>query len=145
VVPAYDATGTVRSVRASRVVDGDSPKRLAPTGHTCAGLVFCNPLAWCLLSNPAGVADDMGEVRVLVAEGEPDFLTFATSPDWHGWAVLGVFSGSWSPDVAARIPDGARVVIATHNDAAGEKYAAAVRNSLAGRCTLARTLTENTD
>lgn len=145
VVPAYDAQGRLRSVRATRIQTGQgvpngSPKRLAPAGHTCAGLVFAEPKALALLSNPEGVAEDMhaawGEVRVLVVEGEPDLWTASIA--WPDWPVLGVFSGAWSEDVAARIPDDARVVIATHVDLAGEKYAAAIAASVAGRCRIER-------
>lgn len=140
VVPAYDAEGRIRSLRASRVRAGDSPKRLAPSGHTCAGLVFAEPKALALLSNPEGVAEDMiaawGEVRIVVMEGEPDTMTGAI--EWPTWAVIGVFAGAWSEDVAVRIPDSAHVVIATHTDLAGERYAAAIAESLAGRCRVER-------
>ena len=140
VVPAYDAHGRIRSLRASRVRAGDSPKRLAPSGHTCAGLVFAEPKALALLSNPEGVTEDMraawGEPRIVIMEGEPDTMTGAI--EWPTWAVLGVFSGAWSEDVAARIPDSAHVVVATHTDLAGERYAAAIAASLAGRCRVER-------
>lgn len=145
VVPAYDAQGRLRSLRASRVqtrqdVANGSPKRLAPSGHTCAGLVFAEPKALALLSNPEGVAEDMiaawGEVRVVVCEGEPDFLT--SSLAWPDWPVIGVFSGAWTEAVSARIPDGAHVVIAVHQDNAGRRYADAISATLTGRCRVER-------
>jgi len=76
---------------------------------------------------------------VIIAEGEPDFLTWAVSSsdaNDRPPAVLGVVAGAWSADIAARIPDGSRVVIRTHRDAAGDAYAAAIRDSLAGRVDL---------
>lgn len=49
-------------------------------------------------------------------------------------AVLGVLSGSWSQEVAARIPSGCRVIIRTHNDSAGQKYCREIAESLCDRC-----------
>jgi len=47
-------------------------------------------------------------------------------------------SGSWSAAIAARIPNGSHVVIATDNDAAGDKYAEIIAASLSGRVYLER-------
>jgi hypothetical protein len=75
----------------------------------------------------------------VVVEGEPDWLTWAcrssgpTSP-----AVFGVYNGSWSPELAARVPDGARVAVRTHHDEAGDRYARTVSESLWHRCHVTR-------
>jgi hypothetical protein len=124
-----DHTGEVRSVRAGRVVDGAGQKRVAPKEYSIGGLVLANEQARAMLRGE-GAHD-----RVVVVEGEPDWLTWATRTSLP---VIGVLSGSWSRDLAARIPDGAKVVIRTHHDPAGDKYAAEVRISLAGRCRLMR-------
>jgi len=64
--------------------------------------------------------------EVVISEGLPDFLSWATNysdADTDAPAVFGVTSGSWTPELAARIPDGCRVLIATHLDKAGDRYA----------------------
>jgi hypothetical protein len=72
----------------------------------------------------------------VIAEGVPDYLTVACV--WGEWeyasATIGVISGAWSLEVAARIPDGCRVVIRTHSDKAGMKYRREVAESLCERC-----------
>ena len=76
-------------------------------------------------------------VGALVVEGEPDFLTWATRfSDANETApgVIGVGSGAWSKGLADRIPDRARVIVRTHDDRAGQKYAAEVIDTLGARC-----------
>lgn len=72
----------------------------------------------------------------VIAEGVPDFLTDASVfGEWdQAPATLGVISGAWSADVAARIPDGCRVVIRTHGDPAGQRYQRQIGESLHARC-----------
>jgi DNA primase len=136
VLPTFDAAGAMRSVRAWRIVAGDGPKRLPPSGFRMGGLV---------LADGAGVAMLRGSHvprRVLVVEGEPDFLsvtTAASDADEDAPAVLGIpGTGAWSDELAARIPSGARVTVATHADDAGDGYAEAVRRALAKRCDVRR-------
>ena len=71
---------------------------------------------------------------------EPDWLTIAThyGDDESTPAVLGVVASSWSADIAARIPDGACVIIRTHADPAGQRYAREIGLTLARRCCLLR-------
>jgi len=124
IVPMRDAYGAIRSVRAGRVGDGESPKRLPPGGHKATALVMADPL---------GVAMLTGEARpnrVTIVEGEPDFLTWATRPKRRPFAVLGIVSGSWCPAIDARIPKGTTVVIRTDNDRAGDAYAAQMKATL---------------
>lgn len=127
VVRAWSSTGCLASVRAWRVRDGATPKRLPPSGHKAAELVQANRLAWSML---AGRACPM---RLMVVEGEPDFLVAATTFGRDD-AVIGIGSGSWTADFACRVPTGTRVYVATHADAAGDRYAAAVIESLGDRC-----------
>ena len=75
--------------------------------------------------------------ELVVAEGVPDWLTVAvgcSDADGDAPAVLGVTLGSWTPDLAAKVPDGTRVVIATDCDRAGDKYADRITRTLDGRC-----------
>jgi len=128
-------------VRAIRIEgDEDSPKRLPPAGHRAAGLVLADPLARLVLAGEAR-ASWPAKPRIIVCEGEPDFLTWASrfsDADEAAPAVLGVLSGAWTLDHAAKIPDGGHVLIDTDHDQAGDKYAAAVASSLEARCTVTR-------
>lgn len=138
-LPTFDAAGAMRGVRAVRILEGDSPKRLPPSGYRAAGLVLADTLARWVLEH--GKAPEGGPLRLLIAEGEPDFLTWASrmSADAEGApAVLGIVAGAWTQGIAARIPDGAHVVVRTHHDEAGRKYAAQIHATLTGRCRLAR-------
>lgn len=119
----YDHRGECRSVRSWRVVDGESPKRLPPAGCRSSGLVLANLLAVGMLRRQLCPLD------LCIVEGEPDFLVACTS--WRpGVAVIGIGSGSWNEDFARAVPRGTRVVVATHNDPAGDRYAEAVIASL---------------
>lgn len=73
-----------------------------------------------------------GPQLCVIVEGVPDWLTWAT----HGMeakAVFGVAAGSWCVELALRVPDGSEVVIRTHRDEAGDKYAAGIIDSFHGR------------
>lgn len=129
VLPVYDHQGEMRSVRAWRVTEGDSPKRLPPSGHLTGGLVLANQRARELLQ-ASGLP-----CRVLFVEGEPDTLTWATRTREP---VFGIISGGWTKDHAKRIPLGSQVIIRTHHDEAGEKYARAIAETLRGRCQILR-------
>lgn len=134
VVPVYDAQGEMRSVRGWRTTSG-APKRLPPAGFKCGGLV---------LADARGVAMLRGELeppRVLVVEGEPDFLSWVTALVGNDLApaVLGLpGAGAWSSEIAERFPDGVEVIVRTHHDEAGEKYATAVNEALGARCRVIR-------
>jgi hypothetical protein len=122
------------SMHARRIVDGDRGKSLWPAGCRVAG-VFADPLGLRLLADGAA-PDWWRESSVIVAEGVPDFLTFALAygDDESCPAVLGFAAGGWTQAIADRIPDGCRVVLAGHGDVAGDKYNAAIASSLGTRC-----------
>ena len=139
-----------------------SKKALAAAGSKLRGLVIADPMALALLrrSDAAAPVDDGGVTwngRIVISEGEPDAWTWATvqrrrrwaqereegTDRGATWAVLGVIAGSWTPELAERIPDGATVVIRTHADPTGEKYARGIFATLkerkrAGRLTVLR-------
>lgn len=123
-VRTFDASGEPRSVRAWRVIPGDSPKRLPPAGHTAAGLVLANSSAVAMLRGTSGPSD------VVIAEGESDWLLWSTRVEC---AVFGVGSGWWTPEHSAKIPFGSRVIIRTDRDKAGDRYADAIAKELHGR------------
>lgn len=128
--PMVDAHGHVRSLRASLLGDpiNGLPKRIAPAGKASSGLVLACPQARHLLA-----ADHHAPADVVVAEGEFDFLTWALRLRGLPTAVFGVVACAWSDSLAARIPDRSSLFLRTHQDAAGDKYAAAIRASLAPR------------
>lgn len=117
IVPMRDASGEMRSVRAGRVVDGETPKRLPPSGHKASELVMADELGAAMLAGRFQPAE------VMIVEGEPDFLTWATQPKPRPCATIGVVSGSWSPSYADRFPIGGKFWIFTDHDPAGERYA----------------------
>ena len=135
-VPAFDAHGAMRSLRAWRVVDSDTPKRLPPAGHRLGGLVLADAAGVALLCGAAAAPE------AVIVEGEPDLLTWATWLAQHGRAgevaVFGIFAGGWTTEVAARIPDATVVYVRTDHDEAGERYAAVINETLGRRCNVRR-------
>lgn len=136
IVPVYDHSGAHRSFRAWCVLhESDDPKRLPPAGFAVRGLVLADDVAAAML---AGTASPL---RIVIVEGEPDFVTWSThtsDANADPPAVLGVVSGSWTETIAARVPDGSRVAIRTHHDAAGDKYAETIARTLVHRCEVGR-------
>ncbi len=140
-VPLYGPTGAMESLRARAVTSTDAPSKLAPKGYEVRGLVTADTLGRELLRTgelPSWWPPEQ-TLQTWVTEGETDFLAMAVrwmdSTDTIR-AVLGVMAGSWTPecpDVAARIPDGSVVVVATDPDDAGDEYAEQIRKTLAGR------------
>lgn len=140
VFPVYGHTGELESLRARSILLGASrhPKTLpASCGPgSASGLVLANGLGRRLLRG------HREPVRVIIHEGEPDFLTGATF--WAGGeqaepiAVFGIWSGAWSLEIAERVPDGAEVIIRTDVDDTGNLYARKIERTLQGRCHLRR-------
>ena len=162
IFPIFDATGALASLRARwcrLLARGDAPagqldrppEELPPVKSAAAaagpgsasGLVLADGLLRQLLRTgerprwwPVGTP-----LRIVVVEGEPDFLTWATR---HGDAaetapaVLGLWSGAWTSALAARIPAGCRILLRTDLDACGHDYATRVARDLADRCELRR-------
>ncbi len=139
-LPVYDAEGTLTSLRARRIEgsgEGD-PKTAPPSGYAAGGLVMLDPLARLVLQT-GGWPWTSPRRLLLVAEGEPDFLTWATQGGTGVLvdAVVGLGgSGAWTRTLAERIPNGSTVVIWTDADDAGDRYAEMIAASLAGRCTV---------
>lgn len=137
-IPLYDAQGRMRSLRARSLSRTNDIKEVAPSGFQVAGLVMACPLAVQALtgSGPYDVVQ-----RFLIVEGGVDFLTWAccqSDATEEGPAVLGVFSGSWTTDLAERIPAGMRVTFRYHHDDAGRRYLLKVGKTLEKRCNVQR-------
>jgi DNA primase len=131
-VPMWDPSGELRTVRAWRVTAGDSPKRLPPGGYKAAGVVMADALGLAMLRGTADLR------RIVVTEGESDFLTWAIRPKRVPTAVVGIVSGSFSPALAERFPFGALVIVRTDRDEAGDRYARELQHGLRRRCFLRR-------
>jgi hypothetical protein len=126
VLPTYDAGGVHRSVLARAIVP--TPRKSSTAGPR-TGLVMANGGARAMLET--GTLPE-GERRVVVAEGEIDFLTLIARREP---VVLGVFAGSWKADsaIAQRIPDRTTLVVWTHGDVAGKGYAQQILDSVRAR------------
>jgi hypothetical protein len=130
-IRTWDHLGQLRGVRAWRVGgDEDTPKRLPPAGYSAAGLVWASELAVAMLREPY-------PCRVVVCEGEPDAVTWMVRTSLP---VIGITSGSWTQALADRIAFGSEVVIRTHNDEAGDKYANNIQKTLGGKATAWRVM-----
>jgi hypothetical protein len=162
VTPLYDATGEMRAMRfrldhapsQAEIAAQFPPKSAGPCGVRSRGLVMADPAAVEMLRTGAVPFwwDTSVPFSVVVVEGEPDFWSWSTESLRRNElseaalrfpAVLGITSGSFTAEIAARIPDGARVISAVDADAAGEKYHARICRLLearwaAGKLTVAR-------
>lgn len=143
-IPCYDAAGVMRSFRARWIREEPPPgaKALPPRGYEARGLVMANHAGLWLLR--FGVWPDHlpeHQRQLWIVEGEPDTLTIADmlrQTRSNERAVWGLYNGSWTGDLAARVPDDADVVLGLHDDDAGRKYADKVDRTLRGRVRLRR-------
>ena len=161
-VPTWGPSGELAGLRA-RWTSTEAPPRAIKGAAPALGLgstsgrIMADPIGVALLrrgpeARPGDVLDTDGarwDGRVLVCEGEPDLLRWATdkrADRWaeqraegtftgSTWATLGIVSGAWSRDFAARIPDGATVIIRRHLDdnGAGDRMADRVIETFNGR------------
>jgi hypothetical protein len=136
IVPMRGSDGKVTSVRARAVTPRPEgmPKALPASGYSSVGLVMACPCAAVMLSFGAWVG--RCERRVVVSEGEPDWLTWASRGSGpRELASLGIGgAGQWTQGLADRVPDGSTVILRTDQDDAGDKYAESITASLRGRC-----------
>lgn len=139
VVPLYDVNGHLRELvgRLPTFEPGDRIKSRAPTGAQVRGLLFATRAARLMFATRAWFE---GASRTLtIKEGEIDYLQTALrglGPEAE--AVVGIRSGSWTPEHAARVPSRSTVYVYTDNDGQGEKYASRVVDTLSARGPFAR-------
>lgn len=143
VLPLFDHTGTLAGLQ-GRTLQGE-PKSLCMRGVDVRGLVLASPAARRVLGGALWPTDQGGErLPLWVVEGEPDFLSVLTRLPGEGRepepdaVVIGIRAGAWTDAIAARIPDGVRVLVATDQNKAGEDYAEIVSRTLHGRCAVMR-------
>ncbi len=108
----------------SRAVNGNQDKARWPAGAQGAGLV--------LLWAPAAFADSAADAQLtMIVEGVPDFLLAAVMYGKDA-RIIGVFSGSATPDAASHFPPCSKILLAMHDDESGRKYADKWQQTLAG-------------
>lgn len=132
--------GRLESVHA-RHIAGGKPKGASPSAFAMAGLVMADDLAKRVLAGDPTARALVAEVGIVVQEGATDFLSRAvlsSDADESAPAVLAIMSGSWSEELAGRIPSGVRMAVRTHDDPAGDRYAEQIAATLAHRCRLIR-------
>jgi hypothetical protein len=140
ILPLYSHHGVVRSLVARSVKRNPTLKSTGPSFGR-RGLVMAGPTAQLVLRlGTAGRFHARRKLEVLIYEGEISFLQNAHRdqedhrPDgvYGHTAVFGIQQGSWTRDVAARIPNGSLVRIRTHDDEPGKKYAEQIKAVMAG-------------
>jgi hypothetical protein len=132
IVPMLDASGVLRSMRCWRVVAGEGPKRLPPSGHKASELVMAD------INGARMLRGEFDPRRIAITEGEPDFLSRSLVTNDPYGATIGIVSGSWTKAFAERIHVGAHVAIRTDNDDAGDRYAREIAMTLRRRAFLFR-------
>ena len=129
-------------LRARLPVDGsagDTPKELTPVGGAVKGTTLADQRGQRLLSGKLSTVDG----PVVIVEGVTDFLACVAADQTRPGgsvtgAIFGTYSGAWTTDLAARIPDGTVVNVGTDADDAGERYWFKILPTFAGRCDLRR-------
>jgi hypothetical protein len=143
VLPLFDHAGQLAGLQGRTL--GGEPKSVCMRGVEVRGLVLASPAARGMLAGAPWPAGPDGQPLPLwVVEGEPDFLSVLArlpgagrDPDPEA-VVIGIRAGAWTEQIAARIPDGVRVLLATDQNKAGEQYAEIVGRTLQGRCHVLR-------
>jgi len=131
IFPLYNPQGKLTSVRA-RWVSYQKPlsKVINPSGCEVQGTILADRQALAILQEKP--LDDY-DGYIVITEGDPDYLSWATRNKENTFATFGVFSGSWNNDFASKIPEHSKVVVATHYDNDGEKYFRQIFDSLKDR------------
>lgn len=149
IVPLYDSIGRMRSLIARSVEKDPLRKSLGARGKQRGGLLMAGTFGRAMLQyGPSQRWHRDDRMRVSVYEGEIDLLRAVANGEDADLkrgpraasfrAALGIFSGSFTPGVAARLPSGARVIIATDADDQGDKYARDIRALIGERCAFQR-------
>ena len=128
--PMFDAYGTIRGIRARQIDSSkDRPKSQGPARCKAGGLVLACPLALTMLHRGT-----MPQHGLVICEGEPAFLGWASR---RRDAVIGIGSGWWTQEIAARVPRRTRVLVATDTDGPGKRYGDQIESSLS-HCSVVR-------
>lgn len=145
VFPLYrPGSDGIVAFRARSIDPTHSPKSIAGKGIPTRNQVLADVLGRHLLAKRSLPSCwPVGErLRVVVCEGDIDFLTLATYwPDEHpSPAVFGVVVGSWTEAIAECIPSGSLVELRTDPDETGDRLALQIAETLRSRCDVQRVL-----
>lgn len=143
ILPLFAAGGRLAGL-VGRSTNGSDPKSLGATGTAGVGAVMASPLGRLCLASRDTLTERWATVRetrlhlpdyprVIVCEGEMDFLSVATHAETEGALVLGVKSESWDVTISGCVPTGSDVYILTHSDDPGCRYRDKIAASLTGR------------
>lgn len=138
ILPLWNPAGELVSLHARAIAPlKEHSKGLLPAGYSARGLFLADACALQLLK--AGILRRWPRSeppRIFIAEGGIDFLTIAThysdAEDYP--AILGILAGSWSDELAQKIPPGCCVAIKTHEDEAGRRYRDRIAASIRSKC-----------
>lgn len=138
ILPLYNPAGDFVSLHARAVAPAqEHSKGLLPAGHSAAGLFFADGPALAILRQGITTRSPRSSpLRLMIAEGGIDFLTLACcyGDTDDRPAIFGILAGSWSSELAQRIPSGCHVAIKTHRDTAGRRYRDRIADSIGSRC-----------
>jgi hypothetical protein len=154
VIPLYDFLGDMRSLVGRSVEREPRVKSVGAAGFQRRGLVMAATYAReMLVAGPQARMHRLEQFRLAVYEGEINWMLGVASgaddvieEDFQPAAfrgALGIFSGSFTRDIASRVPRKTDVRIRTDADEAGEKYAAEITEQLNGRTTITLELEPN--
>lgn len=149
IVPLYDFQGELRSVIARSVERAPAKKSLGVQGYGRRGLVMAGSYGReMLLTGAQAHWHRLERLRLTVHEGEVDVLRAVAQgaddvleEDYRPAAfraVLGIFAGSFTRDIASRVPSGTTVVLATDADDEGDKYSKEIEERIGSRCDFER-------
>jgi len=145
IVPLYDWQGRMRSVIGRSLERQPRVKSSGAKGFQRRGLVMAGTYGLEMLRvGPMAHMHRLEQFRLSVYEGEVSFLRgISQAPydcvieeDYRPAAfrgALGIFSGSFTRDVASRVPSGSVVVLRTDDDEPGRKYAEQIQASIGTR------------
>lgn len=119
-IPLVDYKGNLRSLMA-RALNSSNRKTTCPIGYDVGKLFFANVNARLFLKK------QIVPKKVWICEGEMDYLTMSMAENIY---VIGVRSGSMSHLQLMPWKKEQTVYIATHNDKAGEQYAAEIKRNI---------------
>ena len=135
-LPMYSASGEMDALyaRALRPL-GESTvtKKSCPVVTSLTGLILANEVGRHLLRT-GDWPDNSSWRTVIIAGGAIDFLEWSAAVQIQAAAVLGIVPGSWTDELAARIPDGCRVMVRAHSNPITGRYAHRVQAALHRRC-----------
>lgn len=145
VLPVFDSKGELRGLRGRLIVSGSElPKSVGNAGPQKGLVLACSlgrlMLTGAALANGKPAHELVRRVGLVITEGEPDFLKWAShfsDGDEDARAVFGVPGANfWAPEIADRVPDGTNVYVRQHADDAGGRLLANVLATLKDRCSI---------